>query len=132
MTEEKEVKQTEELIKLEDGSFKLTVANYGGRINQTLIQTFDSRDLKVEYEKLKKASHANMEQTKALAKQMMTFEEGEEEKLKEFMEMMNKMRAFDGHKQAKDQTEHILKQQEAIRKGMKDIELKIPEVTRKQ
>ena len=128
MSKEK-VEQTEQLTK-NGNDYLLTVNNYGGKKGQQLIQPFTKEELKEQYAAMKKQHHDNA-QVMAQVKKLKTKYTGEErEKLEEFARMANQLKEFNVFIQQEAQADNLVEQNKAIRRGLKDIEHVLPELTR--
>ena len=124
-----QVEQKETLEKTSEG-FKLTINNYGGNKGQILIQNFNKEELKTQYNVMKETHHKNAETIKSIDKSKKLFSGEERTKMEDFMKLANNLQKYNAFIQSEAQAEDLLKQQESIRRGLKDIEREIPELKR--
>jgi isoleucyl-tRNA synthetase len=127
-----EVKQSERITKLPDGRFQLLVDNYGNNKDHQLTQVYSKEDLKKQYENMKNTLHHNSQELAKFKISKDKYPPEEREELEKFGLMMQKLQGFNAFIQQEAQTQSMLEQQEAIRRGLTDIEVLIPELKRKK
>ena len=129
---EEENKQTEHLEKMSDGRYKLTVDNYGGNKDHQHIQVYTKEELKEQHAQMKKKLHDNSEEMAAHKKNAVEYSDAEREELEHFKATFTKLQTYDKVMQAQARIEFLLTEQESVRKGLKDVEFILPELTRKK
>jgi len=119
------------LEKVNDNHFKLTVINEGQRICN--VKEFDKKQLKEVYEDIVQNVN-NLVSMKAIevkkAKMLTDLPKEEEEKIEDFMHMLNQVTEFKDAEKSKAALPNFDAQIEFLERSQREIERIIPEVKR--